>query len=169
MSNLFNVDVKSSGYMQKYLAKIRNAQGLVDVGFLTTETYPNGTPVVYVAYLNEFGQHNPPRPFMKRTFEKLHKSWVGLVRSVLHQKGLNKVSVHQALGQVGSTAVGDIQITIKKWSPTDPRPNKPATIRAKERKANERKPGKNQVANDPYRVLHDTGTMIDSVKSRIRE
>ena len=40
--------------------------------------------------------------------------------------------------------------------------NKPETIKAKARKSAGAK-GKNQVGNDPTRVLHDTGTMIDSI------
>ena len=169
MSHLFNVDVTSKGLLDKYLHKVRNLNGMANVGFLTTETYPDGTPVAYVAYLNEFGQHNPPRPFMKRTFEQKHLSWVKIIKYVLSHDGLSQASVKTALNQAGSSAVGDVQRTIKSWNPGDPRYNKPATIRAKARKANERKPGKNQVATDPYRVLMDTSTMIDSVKYEVVE
>ena len=56
--------------------------------------------------------------------------------------------------------------TIMKWNPNDPRPNKPATIRAKMRKSADVK-GKNQVKNDPYRVLHDTGVMVNSVVCKV--
>ena len=53
-----------------------------------------------------------------------------------------------------------------KWNPNDPRPNKPATIRAKMRKSADVK-GKNQAKNDPYRVLHDTGVMVNSVVCKV--
>lgn len=169
MSAILTVNVKSEGLMGKYLAKVRNIKTEANVGFFTTATYPSGLPVAYVAYLNEFGNHNPPRPFMHRTFEKSHKKWANIVRVVMSKDGVSKSSARIALGRAGQDAVADIQKTIKGWSPSDPRQNKPATIRAKERKANERKPGKNQVATDPYRVLMDTSTMIDSVTSEVVE
>ena len=62
----------------------------------------------------------------------------------------------------GVVAKGDVVKTIMSWSPGDPRMNKPETIKAKERKSAGAK-GKNQVGNDPTRVLHDTGTMVDSI------
>lgn len=59
----------------------------------------------------------------------------------------------------------DIQDTIKKWEWNDPRPNSPATIRMKQRKAQS---GKNAVATDPYRALIDTSTMINAVKNNVK-
>ena len=168
MSPGYHVDVKAEGLLKQYLAKVKNIRTVTGVGFLHSETYADGTPVAYVAYLNEYGQHNPPRPFLKRTFEKNVNKWTKLIQNVLKAKGLSKQSVKIAYNQVGIVAVGDVQKTIKAWSPSDPRYNKPATIRAKMRKS-EGVRGKNQVGNDPYRVLHDTGTMIDSVKYEVKD
>ena len=161
-----NVNVKSSGLLQKYLHKVQNLKTVAEVGFFEEATYPDGTPVAYVAYLNEFGNHNPPRPFMKRTFDKSHPAWVKLIERVLSARGLSQASMKEAFGQAGITAAGDIKKTIMKWNPNDPRPNKPATIKAKMRKSADVK-GKNQVKNDPYRVLHDTGVMVNSVVCKV--
>lgn len=46
-----------------------------------------------------------------------------------------------------------------------PRPNSPATIRMKQRKAQS---GKNAVATDPYRALIDTSTMINAVTNNVK-
>lgn len=168
MSAIFHVDVKTEGLMGKYLAKVKRIRAEANVGFKSTATYPNGIPVAYVAYLNEFGGHNPPRPFMKRTFEKECKKWTNIVRVVLSKDGLSQNSAKIALGRAGQTAVADIQKTIKAWNPNDPRANKPATIRAKQRKT-EGVRGKNLVKTNPYRVLLDTSKMIDSVTSEVVE
>ena len=168
MSAGYHADVKVAGLLQQYLNKIRNINIVTEVGFFEGATYPDGTSVAYVAYLNEYGQHNPPRPFLKRTMEKRLNAWTGLIQSVLKRNGLSRTSVHDAYNQVGIVAVGDVKKTIKDWNPNDPRPNKPATIKAKMRKS-ANAGGKNQVRNDPYRVLHDTGVMINSVVYKVRD
>lgn len=157
------LDLRLDG-LKEYADKIKNARYRTEVGFFEDATYGNkyGTSVAYVAYLNEFGGHNPPRPFMKRTLEKQLNKWTKLYGYVLKSQGVNPNSIKTAHEQVGETAKGDVVKTINEWNPSDPRPNKPATIRAKERKSAGAK-GKNQVGNDPTRVLHDTGTMIDSI------
>ena len=161
------VDLRLDG-LKAYVDKIKNAKYETQVGFFEDSTYADGTQVAYVAYLNEFGGHNPPRPFMKRTLEKNLNKWTKLYGYVLRTDGINPNSIRKAHEQVGDTAKGDMVKTIKAWNPSDPRPNKPATIRAKQRKSAGAK-GNNQVGNDPTRVLHDTGTMIDSVTYEVKK
>lgn len=163
------VDLRLDG-LKAYVDKIKNAKYETQVGFFEEATYGNkyGTHVAYVAYLNEFGGHNPPRPFMKRTLEKQLNKWTKLYAYVLTSQGVNPASIRTAHERVGETAKGDMVKTIKAWNPSDPRPNKPATIKAKQRKSAGAK-GKNQVGNDPTRVLHDTGTMIDSVTYEVKK
>ena len=158
------LDLRLAG-LKEYADKIKNARYTPEVGVFEQSTYANkyGTSVAYVAYLNELGGHNPPRPFMKRTLEKQLNKWTKLYGYVLKSQGVNPSSIRTAHEQVGETARGDIVKTIKTWNPSDPRPNKPATIRAKQRKTDAHKGGRNQVGNDPMRVLHDTGTMMDSI------
>lgn len=165
----FRADVKAEGRLKQYLAKVKDIKTVTEVGFLKGETYPDGTSVAYVAYLNEFGQHNPPRPFLKRTMERQFKRWTGLIHHVLKAGGFSRENVRTAYNQVGITAVADVQKTIKAWSPSDPRYNKPATIKAKARGTAKRVGGKNQVGNDPLRVLHDTGVMMNSIKYEVKE
>ena len=96
MSHIVNVDVKAGGQLQKFLSKIKNLHTIAEVGFFEESTYHDGTPVAYVAYLNEFGNHNPPRPFMKRTFDSRHPAWAKLIQYVLRSKGLSKESMKEA-------------------------------------------------------------------------
>ena len=155
------LDFRLTG-LKAYADKIKNARYRTEVGVFEDATYADGIHVSYVAYLNEFGGHNPPRPFMKRTLEKQLNKWTKLYGYVLKSQGVNPSSIRAAHEQVGETAKGDVVKTIMSWSPSDPRMNKPETIKAKERKSAGAK-GKNQVGNDPTRVLHDTGTMADSI------
>lgn len=141
----------------KELAKIK--MGL-KVGVLEGATYPDGMNVATVAYLNEYGGHNPPRPFLKTTVDKEGKKWMKGVRNNLKKMGVTRESMKTVLEMLGQTAQGDIKTTISQWSPTNPRPNKPATIAAKARRA---RAGKGTVGIDPNRVLIDTGRMIQSI------
>lgn len=159
------VNLKLSG-LSKLISNLKSACSYeTRVGIFEESTYANGIPVAYVAYLNEYGGHNPPRPFFKRTQEKQQDKWINVYEGAL-KGGVTPQSVTTAQNRIGQTAAQDIQITAKKWNPSDPRMNKPSTIRAKERKSSGSH-GKNQVANDPTRVLHDTGVMINSVIYRV--
>ena len=61
--------------LDNIVAKIESA-GTLYVGFLQTETYPDGTPVALVAYRNEYGTtHAPPRPFFRRMIAAKEKGW----------------------------------------------------------------------------------------------
>ena len=154
------VDIKGNG--SKLKDKLRKIAALDDlelkVGFFENARYPDGTPVAYVGYLNEYGGHNPPRPFMKRTAKRRIKAWSKGIAANLNRA--DKSSLKIAYNKAGQVAVGDVKRTIKDWSPTDPRPNSPATIAAKARRA---RSGKNLMPINPASVLIDTGKMISSV------
>lgn len=146
------------------LAKLQKAQ--VKVGFIDKGKYPNGTPIAYVAYLNEYGGGlNPPRPFLKRTVKNHSKKWISIIKGTVEKHGLDDNGVRQAFELAGMAAVGDVKRTIMDWSPFDPRPNAEITIKRKERRARK---GKNLKAIDPYKVLVDSGLMVSSVKYEVK-
>lgn len=154
------VDIKGNG--SKLKDKLRKIAALDDlelkVGFFENARYPDGTPVAVVAYKNEYGADVPPRPFMKRTAQRRIKAWSkGIARNF---NRADRNSLKRAFEMAGQVAVGDVKRTIKDWSPTDPRPNSPATIAAKARRA---RSGKNLMPINPATVLIDTGKMISSV------
>lgn len=151
------VDIKGNG--SKLKDKLRKIAALDDlelkVGFFENARYPDGTPVAYVGYLNEYGGHNPPRPFMKRTAQRRMKSWSkGIARNF---NRADRNSLKRAFEMAGQVAVGDVKRTIKDWPPGG---NAPSTVAAKARRA---RSGKNLVPINPETVLIDTGKMISSV------
>lgn len=151
------VDVKGNGSkLKEKLREIANLDKLnLKVGFFENARYPDGTPVAYVGYLNEYGGHNPPRPFMKRTAQRRMKSWSkGIARNF---NRADRNSLKRAFEMAGQVAVGDVKRTIKDWEPGG---NSPATVRAKARRA---RSGKNLMPINPETVLIDTGKMISSV------
>lgn len=151
------VDIKGNG--SKLKDKLRKIAALDDlelkVGFFENARYPDGTPVAYVGYLNEYGGHNPPRPFMKRTAQRRMKNWArGVAKNI---RRADRASLKRAYEMAGQVAVGDVKRTIKDWPPGG---NAPSTVRAKARRA---RSGKNLVPINPETVLIDTGKMISSV------
>ena len=151
--------------LEKKVKEIQNAKFKTEVGFFSWATYADGKKVAYIAYLNEFGDHNPPRPFMKRTADNRKEVWAKVFYNAL-KNNLTRDGIYKAHKIVGMVAVGDIKQTITEWNPSDPRPNKPATIRRKARRA---RSGKNLVPINPETVLIDSGVMISSVESEVTE
>ena len=151
------VDIKGNGSkLKEKLREIANLDKLnLKVGFFENARYPDGTPVAYVGYLNEYGGHNPPRPFMKRTAQRRMKSWSkGIARNF---NRADRNSLKRAFEMAGQVAVGDVKRTIKDWPPGG---NAPSTVAAKARRA---RSGKNLMPINPETVLIDTGKMISSV------
>lgn len=146
--------------LKKKLAEIAKYHTGVKVGIINGATYADGTKVAYVAYKNEFGGPNPPRPFMKRTLDTNIDKWINGIKANVKGMAYNPNVINRAFKLCGEVAAGDMKITIKQWSPDDPRPNSPATIAAKAARGRN---GKNQKAINPNTVLIDTGTMINSI------
>ena len=151
--------------MDKLNKKIRELSGIrgsVKIGFCSVSRYDDGTPLAYVAYLNEYCGHNPARPFMKRTARRNMKKWVNGLKYSIKGGGLNKHSVLTAYKKLGIVAVGDVKRTIESWSPGG---NSPATVERKRRRGQS---GKGTKAINPDKVLIDTGKMIASVAYEVR-
>lgn len=144
---------------QKVLAAAKRVE--VRVGFFNTATYADGTPVAYVAAIQEFGYPQggiPSRSFMRTTAAEKKPEWSSLMQRAL-AGALNAGTVdalQNNLTQVGGLAAGDISRTISKI--TSP-PLKDSTLRA--RQSRKKSPG---VSRKP---LVDTGKMIQSVDSAV--
>jgi len=77
------------------------------VGFISSETYPDGTNVAQVAYWNEYGTvKSPPRPFFRNTIEAKSPKWGAAMGKNLVASGYD---VDKTLALVG-TGIKD-QIT----------------------------------------------------------
>lgn len=94
------------------------------VGIMGGKTYPDGTPVAEVGYVNEYGTDViPTRPFFR--------SAIANERSVLPQMAaslLGKNDPETALRLIGEHMVGALSDSVQTWS--EP-PNAPSTIAAK--------------------------------------
>lgn len=94
------------------------------VGIMGGKTYPDGTPVAQVGYVNEYGTDViPTRPFFR--------SAIANERSVLPQMAASLLSKHDpetALRLVGEHMVGALSDSVQTWS--EP-PNAKSTIAQK--------------------------------------
>lgn len=142
-----------TGKIQAALKNVGAKQ--IRVGFFPESKYPDGTPIAYVAAIQEFGypQGNiPARPFMRPTAEQKKSEWgrqiAGAVRGAID----GKVNVVQAFEALGARSAGDIARTISRV--TSP-PLKKSTLQA--RQSRKKTPG---VSRKP---LVDTGQMIQAV------
>ncbi len=98
------------------------------LGFLEGATYPNGTPVAYIAAINEFGRpdHNqPPRPFFRQMIAAKSPGWGQSMAKVLKAAGYD---VDVSLARMGEGIRGQLQGSIREL--TQP-PLAPATVEAK--------------------------------------
>lgn len=111
--------------LKKMLDKYRRQNKVaLRVGIMGGKTYPDGTPVAGVGYVNEYGTDIiPTRPFFR--------SAIANERSVLPQMAaslLSKSDPETALRLIGEHMVGALSDSVQTWS--DP-PNAPSTIRGK--------------------------------------
>lgn len=134
------------------------------VGWFKDAKYEDGTPVAYVAAIQEFGSPGnniPPRSFMRSTQSDKINEWrqaaAGASRQVLN----NKMQAVQAMELIGMKAEGDIR---EKISQIDSPALRPATIKARQRRYAE----KGGVGN-LTKPLVDTGRMITSLTSKAEQ
>lgn len=145
-------DVKLIG-SEKLLKKLKKMKpqknkSRLTAGFYKGSTYPDGTNVAFVAYVNNYGTEEnggfiPPRPFFSRTVKSRSKLWS---RGYGARLKLNGYNVPEAMRRTGEEIRSDIKTAIKDW--TQP-PNAPSTIR--------------QSGNPNKKPLKDTLHMRDSV------
>lgn len=91
------------------------------VGWFSESKYENGTPVAYVAAIQEFGSPQnsiPPRSFMRTTIMEKRRSWAGIIGKFSKAVLSGAMSGDLALEQFVQVAKGDVQKKIA--SITDP-------------------------------------------------
>lgn len=91
----------------------------VRIGFFETAVYPDGTPVAYIAAIQEFGYpagNIPPRSFMRKTEKEKRVDWGNNMQGAL-ANAIEKKSttvLQNNLVQVGGNAAGDISRTLSR-------------------------------------------------------
>lgn len=130
------------------------------VGWLESAVYPDGTPVAYVATIQEFGspaQGIPPRSFMRTTAAGKGSEWGAALAKGGKASLQGNISAREVMEQVTGAAAGDIRRTISQI--TSP-PLNPATVEARLRgKADKKHVG------SLTKPLVDTGLMLQTLTS----
>ncbi len=152
---MFKTKQKNPGFWKNLKGRYGDKKTGVAVGFpkggkSVGITYPDGTPVLSVAFYNEFGTETiPARPFLKiggrKASNKLKPALRKIVPLVNEGKDLRK-----ELGKIGLVAVSVVQ---KEITELDSPPNAQSTIDKKK-------------SSNP---LIDSGLMRSSVTFQVRE
>lgn len=135
------------------------------VGFFDTAVYPGGTPVAYVASIQEFGWGPiPPRSFMRTTVAEKRNVWeknfVSGFKAVLN----GTINVNQVYEQIGMRIVGDIKRKIS--SIQDPALS-PLTLMARKDRRDHAKNAKKNANFGPQQQFKMTGTRIGELSSQL--
>ena len=154
------MQVKRSGNsaaIEKALAELNSKE--IRVGFFDTAKYPDGTPIAYVAAIQEFGHGPiPPRPFLRPAENANAGKWQAGLAAGIKAALAGGITISQAMEQVGMLAAGDVRKAIR--AVTAP-PLKQSTINARARRKKNRKAS--------TKPLVDTGQMIQAVTSAVVE
>ncbi|ATG17001.1 hypothetical protein CO695_12120 [Providencia alcalifaciens] len=125
------------------------------VGFFEHSKYPDGTPIAYVAAIQELGYPAggiPPRPFLRPTMKNKKTEYGQLIFRVAKAAANGNITVNDGLTQVGAKAASDVKLAIK--AVTTPVLDD-ATVKARARRHS-----KGKSTNKP---LVDTGQMLNAV------
>ena len=85
------------------------------VGWFKGNNYETGTPVAYVAVIQEFGSPSnniPARSFMRSTMTEKKTAWAKSAENISRNILKGYATAHDAMELLGQQAKGDIQKTI---------------------------------------------------------
>ena len=132
------------------------------VGWFETNKYEDGTPVAYVATIQEFGYPKgniPPRPFMRPTITREENNWRHIIEIEALQIFAGKSTATKLFEILGLIASGDIGKSIAAvFTP----PLSPITIANRKFKRADKK---TKGALD--KPLIDTGIMFETVTYKV--
>ena len=129
----------------------------VEVGFFDTDYYPDGTPVAYVAAVQEFGSDTvPPRPFFRPATVSQSDAISAMVTSAVYNVAAG-ADVGNSLAIVGEVVAGMVKEQI--ISVTSPALS-PVTIYNRQHR-------KDKQRTTSVKPLEDTGLMLKTVKSAV--
>lgn len=100
---------RARAYLRDLARKTAKAKTL-KVGFLEGATYPDGTPVAYVAAIQEFGSGPiPPRSYFRTMIAAKQKGWPDAMAHLLRESDMD---VARALAMMGEGIKGQLQQSI---------------------------------------------------------
>ncbi len=109
----FRRDRSGTNRLEKVIKELSNKT--LKVGWFESAKYDDGTPVAYVATIQEYGfaaKNIPPRPFMRPTKDHKMSSWKEYMRSGAKAVLRGGVTIDQVFDQVGGKMVGDLKQAI---------------------------------------------------------
>jgi len=95
----------------KQLDKAKTAR----VGWFESSQYEDGTPVAYVAAIQEYGSPKnsiPPRPFFRNAIEANQQEWKGIANEYGKRIVNGQATIDQAMEAIGLVAAGDVRKSI---------------------------------------------------------
>lgn len=98
--------------LKKLAEQIKKSK--LEVGFFESAKYPDGTPVAYVAAIQEFGNpagNNPSRPFFRNAIAQ-HDDWKDLAGKAMAAVIEGRIELNQALNQMGLKMAADVKDSI---------------------------------------------------------
>lgn len=132
------------------------------VGWFPSAKYTDGTPVAYVAAIQEYGvpaKNIPSRSFMRTTIAEKQKKWTKTIESGSKAVLRGVATVDEVLEGVAMQAEGDIA---KKITQIYTPPLKPATIAARLRRRADKK-----TIGSLTKPLIDTGIMLNTLSHEV--
>lgn len=157
------------------------AKTKVKAGWFSKHKYPDGTPIAYVATIQEYGYHGggvniPPRPFMRPAEADHKKEWAMLSGRVASnylagKSGLDTDIVGEsmvdgiakAIISGSHTPLSQITLLLRKWRKEGTTINKSTVEQARRQLAEH--PETPVSANST--PLHDTGAMLISLSYNV--
>lgn len=101
---------------QRFQLAMKELNGLqTKVGWFEGNKYPDGTPVAYVASIQEFGYPAggiPPRPFIRPTISAQQGAWTDATAKMVRRIGTGQMTARSVMETLGGLAAGDIRKAI---------------------------------------------------------
>lgn len=123
---------KLAAYLAETAKKVSKAAS-VRVGFLEDATYPDGTPVAFVAAMQNFGTGSiPPRPFFTNMVAQYGPGWPDKIAKLLNANGFDAeitltlmghdiaADLEQSIIDTNTPALSDITLMLRKMFGNDP-------------------------------------------------
>lgn len=151
----------------------------VKVGWPQGKQYPDGTPVAYVAAIQNFGAPErgiPPRPILKPAIEENRERWGQIADGMVSQMVRGQASGFDVLDTMGRAAALDLQAFVGQI--TEPELSPVTVLLRQWRKEGRTITGKTVgeaaqaiedgvVPGSDNKPLNDTGTLIASIRHSV--
>lgn len=150
--------------LQTFLTQTRGLVG--KVGWFASAHYPDGTPVAYVAAIQEYGYPEgniPPRLGMRATAAEKQREWGALVARTSKAVLAGQMTGHAAMETIGLKAAGDIR---KHITGVFQPPLKPDTVRARLAGKNQGKYVLVSIAKPLVHTGHLLATLTNTVEKK---